>query len=335
MSEQRAGGRRRGAWRLRLTAGAVALSALAAGCTEYGGNLSGTTASEGSGDTVVVSETAGVPMAFLSYGVRRGHFDDQGITLELRASSGGATVIPALLSEDIDVAGSNVVSAMIAMGRRMPVTMVTAGTSAADRAEDDFSSIMVAEDSPVEEPEDLEATRVAVNTLQNINDVAIHSAMTDRGVDARGIDFVEMPLPDMPAAIQRGDVDAGLLIEPFASIGRSQGLRDVVRPYTDLRSGLQIGTYLMTTRTVGDRPELVDAFQAGVAATAEDVARDPEAFRDALPEISDLDPELAARMNLPRWSGATDRESIEAVHAVMVDIGLTDAELDFGEAAVG
>lgn len=322
-------------WSVRVAAVAAAGATLLAGCTDYGGNLSGTTVADSDDDTIVVSETAGVPMAFLEYGVSRGHFEDQGISLELRASSGGATVIPALLSEDIDVAGSNVVSAMIAMGRRMPVQMVTAGTSTSEATEDDFSSLMVAEDSPVEDAQDLEGTSIAVNTLQNINDVVIHSALEDRGVDTAQLDFVEMPLPDMPAAIERGDVDAGVLIEPFATTSRSQGLRDVVRPYSETRPGLQIGTFLMTSRMVDDDPAAAEAFQDGVAATASDIAEDPEAFREALPEVSDLEAELAAEMNLPEWSGSTDRESIETVHEVMVEIGLTEEDLDFDDIIVG
>ncbi|TDC65076.1 ABC transporter substrate-binding protein [Streptomyces hainanensis] len=304
-----------------------------AACSDYGGDLSGTNVSGGGdGDTLVVSETAGVPSSFLAYGVSRGYFADEGVDLRVSPSSGGATVIPALLSGDIDVAGSNVVSAMIAMGRRMPIQMVAAGTSTADDPAEDFASLVVTEDSPITTPEDLDGTRIAVNSLQNINDVVVNSVLTEAGLSNDDVRFVEMPLPDIPAAIERGDVDAGVLIEPFASIGRSQGLRVLASPYVNTRPGLQIGTYLMTSERVADDPELVAAFRAGVERTARSVAEDPAAFREALPEISDLSPELAGRMNLPVWHGGNDRESIETIHAVMREIGLTDAELDYESA---
>ncbi|MFD5316651.1 ABC transporter substrate-binding protein [Streptomyces sp. NPDC127098] len=306
-----------------------------AACSDYGGDLSGADVSgggDGDGDTLVVSETAGVPSSFLAYGVSQGYFADEGVDLRVSPSSGGASVIPALLSGDIDVAGSNVVSAMIAMGRRMPIQMVAAGTSTAEEPAEDFASLVVPEDSPITSPEDLDGSRIAVNSLQNINDVVINSVLTEAGLSNDDVRFVEMPLPDIPAAIQRGDVDAGLLIEPFASIGRSQGLRVLASPYVNTRPGLQIGTYLMTSERVADDPELVAAFRAGVERTARSVAEDPDAFREALPEISDLSPELAGEMNLPVWHGGNDRESIEAIHAVMREIGLTDAELDYERA---
>ncbi|WP_049578981.1 ABC transporter substrate-binding protein [Streptomyces sp. SBT349] len=322
--------------RLRTTGTAAALAGLlvlgSAACTDYGGDLSGANVSGGGdGDTLVVSETAGTPASFLAYGIREGYFEEQGLDVELSPSAGGASVIPALLSGDIDVAGSNAVSALIAMGRRMPIEMIAAGTSTSAEAEDDFSSLMVPENSQVTDPADLDGGRIAVNTLQNINDVVIHAVLAEAGLDNDDVSFVEMPFPDMPAAIERGDVDAGLLIEPFATIGRSQGLRDIARPYTATRPGLQIGTYLMTSEKVEDDPERAAAFRAGVTATAEAIASDPEAFREALPEISDLAPELASRMDIPVWRGTTDRESIETIHAAMLDIGLTDAELDYEE----
>ncbi|WP_052852837.1 ABC transporter substrate-binding protein [Streptomyces avicenniae] len=319
----------------RHRAGLAALSGLllVTGCTDYGGDLSGASISGGGdGDTVVVSETAGTPSAFLAYGVREGFFEDEGLNVEVRPSSGGASVIPALLSGDIDIAGSNVVSALLAMGRRMPIEMIAAGTSTSERADDDFSSLMVPADSPIAGPEDLDGAKIAVNTLQNINDIVLHSVLAEHGLGNGDVQLVEMPFPDMPAAMDRGDVDAGLLIEPFATIGRGAGLRDIARPYTATRPNLQIGTYLMTGDEIGEDPELARAFRAGVEATAESIARDPQSFRDALPEISELAPELAAQIDLPDWQGVTDRGSIETIHAVMRDIGLTDAELDYDEA---
>ncbi|MDT0269739.1 ABC transporter substrate-binding protein [Streptomyces sp. DSM 44915] len=327
-------GRRPARRRTRAGALAGALAGLlvltTAACSDYGGDLSGANVSgSGDGDTLVVSETAGVPSSFLAYGVAQGYFADEGVDLRVSPSSGGASVIPALLSGDIDVAGSNVVSAMIAMGRRMPIQMVAAGTSTAEDPADDFASLVVPEDSPITEPADLDGTRIAVNSLQNINDVVVNSVLSEAGLTNDDIRFVEMPLPDIPAAIQRGDVDAGVLIEPFASIGRSQGLRVLASPYVNTRPGLQIGTYLMTSERVADDPELVAAFRAGVERTARSVAEDPDAFRAALPEISDLSPELAGQMNLPVWRGGNDRESIETIHAVMREIGLTEADLDY------
>lgn len=312
---------------------ALLMAGATAACGNAGTDLStGTAGSGGSGgelQQITVAETAGTPLAFITYGVQRGFFEQQGLDVKAEASTGGATVIPSLLSGDIDVAGSNMVSVMIAQSQGVPVTMVAAGTSTAQEPRNDFSGMLVRADSPIRRPADLAGKRIAVNTLKNINDVVIYSALSKRGVDISGLQLIEMPFPDMAAAIARGDVDAGMLIEPFLTQGRAQGLRPVLRPYTDLRPGLQIGTYAMTDQRIAGNPDLVARFQRGVQRTADAIAADPKAFRAALPEIAEFDPDLAQRVNLPRWRGHTDRGSVELIKDGMLRYGLIESDLSY------
>lgn len=314
---------------------ALVMTGATAACSDTGGDLStGTAGSGGEGGSgglqqITVAETAGTPLAFLTYGVQRGFFEQQGLDVNAEASTGGATVIPSLLSGDIDVAGSNMVSVMIAQSQGVPVTMVAAGTSTAQEPENDFSGLLVRGDSPIQRPQDLAGKRIAVNTLKNINDVVIFSALSERGVDISGLQLVEMPFPDMAAAVQRGDVDAGMLIEPFLTQGRAQGLRPVLRPYTELRPGLQIGTYAMTDQHIAENPDLVARFQRGVQQTADAIKADPQAFRAALPEIAEFDPDLAQRVNLPQWRGRTDRGSVELIKDGMLRYGLIESDLSY------
>jgi NitT/TauT family transport system substrate-binding protein len=65
---------------------------------------------------VSVQDTAGVPSAFLAYGVEQGHFRDNELDVKVTPSQGGATVVPAVVSGDTDIAGSNLVSVLLAQG---------------------------------------------------------------------------------------------------------------------------------------------------------------------------------------------------------------------------
>jgi NitT/TauT family transport system substrate-binding protein len=139
----------------------------------------------------------------------------------------------------------------------------------------------------------------------------------------------------MAPAIQRGDVAAGMLIEPFVTVAEGQGLKIIGRPYSDLRPGLQIGTYLMRQDLVRSDPELVQRFQQAVKATADSIASDPQSFRTALPRISQTDPALAEKVRINQWRGATDRESLQLVMGLMVDYKLIDAPVDLDQAVMG
>jgi ABC-type nitrate/sulfonate/bicarbonate transport system substrate-binding protein len=291
---------------------------------------------EGGGlTTITVADTAGAPLNFLTYGVQQGHFEDAGLELEVSASTGGATVIPQLVQGDLDVAGSNVVSVLVAAEQGLPLRMVAGGTSTSEDPEQDFSALMVAPDSPVTDISQLEGQRIAVNTLRNINDVVVGAMLEDAGLAPDSVEFVELPFPDMAAAVLGGDVAAAVVIEPFVTAAEQQGMKIVGHPYSELRPGLQIGTYVMSAQAVQENPEVAEAFLEGVQATADDIREDPESFRAALPEISDISPELAAQVRINTWQGATDRESVELIQDRMVSYGLIDAPVDLDEVIVG
>ncbi|MGY1633322.1 ABC transporter substrate-binding protein [Geodermatophilus sp. SYSU D01186] len=300
-----------------------------------GDDAASSTPEEGGLTTITVADTAGAPLNFLTYGVQQGHFEDAGLELEVSASTGGATVIPQLVQGDLDVAGSNVVSVLVAAEQGLPLRMVAGGTSTSEETEQDFSALMVAPDSPVTDISQLAGQRIAVNTLRNINDVVVGAMLEDAGLAPDSVEFVELPFPDMAPAVLGGDVAAAVVIEPFLTSAEQQGMKIIGHPYSELRPGLQIGTYVMSAQAVQEEPEVAEAFLEGVQATADDIREDPEAFRAALPEISDISPELAAQVRINTWQGATDRESVELIQDRMVSYGLIDAPVDLDEVVVG
>ncbi|MGY1593924.1 ABC transporter substrate-binding protein [Geodermatophilus sp. SYSU D00708] len=321
----------------RFRPAAAALSAAAlllAGC---GGDSESASAPAGEGGltTITVADTAGAPLNFLTYGQQQGFFEDAGLDLEVSASAGGATVIPQLLGGDLDVAGSNIVSVLVAAEQGLPVRMVAGGTSTSEDPEQDFSALMVAPDSTVTDISQLEGQRIAVNTLRNINDVVVGAMLENAGLAPDSVEFVELPFPDMAPAVLGGDVAAAVVIEPFVTSAEQQGLKIVGHPYSELRPGLQIGTYVMSAQAVQENPEVAEAFLQGVQDTADAIEQDPESFRAALPEISDISPELASQVRINTWQGATDRESVELIQDRMVSYGLIEAPVDLDEVVVG
>jgi ABC-type nitrate/sulfonate/bicarbonate transport system substrate-binding protein len=319
----------------RLGAAVAATSLLLAGCGGSAEEEPATGGADGGPRALTVADTNGAPLYFLQYGDQEGFFDDAGVDLTIQPSQGGATVIPALTSGDIDVAGSNVVSALVAASRGLPVRMVAGGTSTAEEPEQDFSALMVAPDSTVTDIGQLDGQQIAVNSLANINDIVVGSMLEEAGLSYDSVQFVEIPFPEMAATVASGDVAAAVIIEPFVTVAEEQGLKIIGRPYTDLRPGLQIGTYLMTAEAIEADPEAVEAFQRGVQATAEAIQEDPDAFRAALPEIGGLDPALAEKVRINLWRGADDRESIELIQGLMVEYGLIDEEVDLDTVVVG
>ena len=210
-----------------------------------------------------VQDTAGVPSAFLEYGVEQGFFDDQRLDVEVTPSQGGATVVPAVVSGDSDIAGSNVVSVLLAQSKDIPIKIVAPGTFVRTDEKQDFSAILVPGDSDIRSPRDLEGKTLAVNTLENVAELTAKESLTKQGVDVSGIELAEVDFPDMNGALAQGRVDAAFQIEPFVSLGLKEGNRVIDRPYVGTKPGLQIGSYFTSEQFLAENADVVDALQAG------------------------------------------------------------------------
>lgn len=307
----------------RRGAAALAVLALAAGC---GAESPDEPAGEGGNElvTVRVGDILGIPSAFLQYAVDQGFFREQGLDVQVKANPGGAANIPSVVAGDFEIAGSNVVSMLLARSENLPVQIISAGTFAADDPAEDFSQVLVAADSPVQGPADLDGRSVAVNTLANIAEVTIRGSLDEAGAGHGNIDFVEMGFPDMIPALKDGRVDAIHVIEPFLSIGVQDGLRPIIAPYAGTRPGMAIGSYFSSDQYIERNPDVIRRFVAGVAAAGDAIEQDPDKFREALVDLADLDPEVAAEVKLPPWGGPADTASVQLIGDLMVRYGLID-----------
>lgn len=271
-----------------------------------------------------VGDILGIPSAYLQYAVQEGFMEEQGLDVEVVANPGGAANVPGVESGDFQIAGSNVVSVLLARNEGLQVKMVSAGTFAADQPDADFSQVLVTADSDISEPADLNGRSVAVNTLANIAEVTVRASVENAGGEHENIDFVEMGFADMVPAVLDDQVDAVHVIEPFLSIGLGQGLRPVVAPYAGTEPGMAIGSYFSSDTYIAENPDVVDRFIAGVTAAGDAIAEDPDAFRDALVDLADLEPEVAAAVQLPEWGGPVDTESVQLIGDLMVRYGMFD-----------
>lgn len=306
----------------RGAAGLAVVALVAAGCGSDSGN-----GTDGDGTelvTLTVGDVLGTPAAFLQFAVQEGFFEEQGLEVQVEPNPGGAANIPGVEAGDFEIAGSNVVSVLLARSQGLGLTMVSAGTFGGETPETDFAQILVNEDSDIQGPADLDGRSVAINTLANIAEVTTRASIENAGGSHEDIEFVEIGFPDMIPALQDGQVDAIFEIEPFVSLGLDQGLRSVVAPYAGTEPGMAIGSYFSSDEFVAENPDVVDRFIAGISAAGDYVAANQDEFRDALVEIADQDPEVAAAVTVPDWGGPVDVASVELIGDLMVRYGLID-----------
>jgi NitT/TauT family transport system substrate-binding protein len=274
--------------------------------------------------SLIVGDILGTPAAFSQFVVDQGFFDEQGLDVTIEPNPGGAANIPGVEAGDFQIAGSNVVSILLARSQGLELKMVSAGTFATAEQDTDFSLVLVPPDSDIQGPEDLNGRSVAVNTLANIAEVTIRASLENAGAEHEDIDFVEMGFPDMVPAALAGDVDAVHVIEPFMSIGLGEGMRAIIAPYAGTRPNVAIGSYFSSDSYIAENPDVIDRFVAAVSAGGAYVADNHDEFRQALVDIAGIDPAVAEGVNIPPWGGPVDVESVQLIGDYMVQFGLLD-----------
>jgi NitT/TauT family transport system substrate-binding protein len=271
---------------------------------------------------IKVGDIEGAPASFIAFGVQKGIFAEHRLNVELVVQQGGAAIIPNLASGEMHIGGSNVVSVLLARSTGLPMKIIAPGTSVGSDPNTDFSAVIVAPDSQVTTARDLAGKTIAVNTFKNVSEVALKAALEANGVDIAAIKLIELPFPNMLPAVQKHQVDAAFVIEPFVTMARSQGARVLLRPYVESKANLGVGTYSATEQYIQQNPAVVKAFQTAAAQTARYISEHPDEYRAALPAIAKLSPELAPTVNLPVWSERVDVESLRFLADRMVRYGL-------------
>jgi NitT/TauT family transport system substrate-binding protein len=76
----------------------------------------------------------------------------------------------------------------------------------------------------------------------------------------------------------------------------------------------------------------VKRFREGVADTAAAIAEDPAAFREFLPEASEIPPPAAQKAILPAWKAENDQASLDLTAELMERYGVVDEKPDTSDA---
>lgn len=265
-----------------------------------------------------------VDVAPIYLGVQEGIFEEHGLDVELTLAQGGAAIIPAVQSGDFDFGFSNITSLVIGQSQGLPLQVVAPGPQTTGEAGDDFSSLLVPEDSDAESIVDLEGQRVAVNTLNNINDTVLKEGMRQEGGDRDAMDLVEVAFPDMGGQLESGNVDAIMAVEPFATMAMNEGAREIYSPYAQPIEDLTIAAYFASTDRIEEDPETVDAFIAAMKESQQYAEDNPDDAKAILSEYTEIDPDVVDELTMPKFPQQVTRDSIQRIIDLSEETGLID-----------
>lgn len=129
----------------------------------------------------------------------------------------------------------------------------------------DGSALMVRKDSSIRKMEDLGGKTVAVPNRFSNQRLLVYKGLKDRGMTLDDIKMVEMPPPDMPAALYAGAVDAIISGEPFMAQTELDGYGRVLYQAKELWPGFISCVLVVSEGMIRDQPERVQNLVDGIA----------------------------------------------------------------------
>ncbi|HKI18880.1 MAG TPA: ABC transporter substrate-binding protein, partial [Isosphaeraceae bacterium] len=129
----------------------------------------------------------------------------------------------------------------------------------------DGTTMMVRNDSTIQRIEDLRGRKIAVPNRFSNQCLIIFKALRERGMSIRDVTLLEMPPPDMPAALFSRSVDAVISGEPFMAQSEMDGYGRVLFMTKDVWPNFISCVLAVPERVIQTRRAEVQRLVEGIA----------------------------------------------------------------------
>jgi NitT/TauT family transport system substrate-binding protein len=163
-----------------------------------------------------------------TYAQENGFFRNAGLTVELIPFPSAGAVGTALAGGAIDVGHSDVIVVANAYNHGVPWQLFAGGGIYSSEAP--TTLLCVAPNSTVRTAKDLEGKQVGVVSLASISSLGVKSWIESNGASLADVKFFELPLAAMVPGLNRGDLSAAFIAEPFLTQVRGD-IRVLARAY--------------------------------------------------------------------------------------------------------
>ncbi len=158
--------------------------------------------------------------------LERGYLAAENIDLQFTPVQVTAESIAQVGTGNLDVANVTVGAAVLnSLQRGVDIKIISSNDSfpPAGRGGNPFLVRKDLYDSGVTDASGLRGRKVGGNSLGVFTEYGIDQAMRTAGLTIDDVEFVQLPFPDIPAALANKAIDAAFVAEPFGTVAMTQG----------------------------------------------------------------------------------------------------------------
>jgi NitT/TauT family transport system substrate-binding protein len=240
-----------------------------------------------------------VDNAPLFVAMEQGFFKSAGLELETVPMAGGAVIVQGVTSGDLQIGWTNVISLYQAHVEGFDFKFISGGATNV-KGTNDTHALLVAKGSPINTAKDLEGKTIAVNTLNNIVHLMAMAWLDKNGASSAKVKFVEIPFPQMEAALVAGKVDAASAQEPFPTVAVAKDVARVLgNPWSNVLGKFLIASWFASEKWLQKNKQMGQAFVSALNRGIDAVRADPKASRGVIAKWTGLSPDVAGKIPLP------------------------------------
>jgi NitT/TauT family transport system substrate-binding protein len=196
----------------------------------------------------------------------------------------------------------------------------------------DGTTLIAGKNSGIRGVGDLAGKRVAMVQLNSLNSLDVQALAVQAGLDHKSVQFIQIPFPQMPAALDQGRVQAAVIVQPFAQTAIDKGHTVINHPNAVLWPGGTTVCFAALAKFIDKNPEAIKAFNAAMReAITYTRGHEPEA-KATLTKHLDLTPEQAQKQVLQTdWNVTLNAATIDTIQGYMKRFGIIQRTIPASE----
>lgn len=253
-----------------------------------------------------------------------GYFAAEGLNVDLPTVQGGAVAVPQLVSGDLDLTWTGWTSVFLAQTQKVADLRVINVTY---QAAPNCFLVLARPESGIRTPQDLVGKKIAINTFTSITELIARSSLQANGVDPKSVQYVEIPFPEMNAALTNHQVDAIVILEPYLTQAETAGAVTVLDATSGPTNEIPIGGLATTAGFAEKNPKTLAAFQRAVGKAQAEMT-DRSIVEQTLPTYTKITADTAPLLNLGTWPATVDATHLQRVSDLMTQFGMLSQPFD-------
>jgi NitT/TauT family transport system substrate-binding protein len=246
----------------------------------------------------------------LLYGQHSGMFAKAGLNVEVQKFNSGAIVAAAVAGGSLEAGKAGTMAVITAFAKGLPFRLIAPVSNWSSAKPD--SGIVVAANSPIRSAKDFNGKTVSVSALGDLYSYSAQAWFDQNGADGQSVKFVELPPPSVPAAIDQGRIDGGVVAEPLFSAAIGSGKYRLAAPIFDA-VGKHWASAVIFARTdwIESHRSLVERFSRAVHDVNLYVSAHESEAEPLIVQYVGLDPAQVKKMIHPERPGYLEPTDVQ------------------------